>query len=875
MFWNGASAVYHKLASSVAGRVVQARTNAFRLFADSSIRTKLSLLILLTSSFALILAGLGLFGYQRHQEREAAVRELSAQAGIIAENSTAALSFNDEQSATTMLQALRWDSQVADAVIYDSGGQSFARYTAVGVTPASAIPHLRQAGVYFEDGALLVFQAIRLRGEQIGTIFLKSHMDGVYHRLHNYIGMVCLVLLVALGAASLLSASMQRTVTGPLGELSGVARRISIEKNYSVRAIKHTNDEVGSLIDSFNQMLSQIEIRELARIVAEKALRESEERYALAARGANDGLWDWKLTTNEVYFSSRWGQMLGYQDNEIGSSPDQWLERIHPSDRERVTSQIVAHCEGRTAELVSEYRMQCKNGAFVWMLSRGIAIKDTDGKAIRMAGSQTDITEGKVADPLTGLPNRLYLIDKLETAIEGSVKENRLCAVLFLDLDRFKLVNDTLGHAAGDDLLIEVAGRLRSAVRGGDSVRKGLGYSATVARLGGDEFVVLLNDIHEQADAVTVAERILKYLASSVYLEGRQVFASGSIGIAFSTSADTPEDLLQNADTAMYHAKTLGKGRIEVFDESMRERLVARAEIETGLRRAIGAGELILHYQAQVSTSILRVTGYEALVRWNHPRRGLLSPTEFIPIAEESDLILQIGRWVLKEACRQMAEWHRQLTSAPMPTISVNISAKELSETGFVERVQRVLEETGLNPASLKLEVTEGSVMGNPENAVNTLNRLKRLNIGLEIDDFGTGYSSLSYLQRLPFDTVKIDRSFVRELGKDAESTELVRTILKLALSLGMTVVAEGVETEDQVQRLRRLGCNQVQGFYFSKPIAPPAAMALMLETDEMQLALHTLQGAIPPSTLENVEGLHCPEGANEIGSPEHVGVSS
>jgi PAS domain S-box-containing protein len=306
---------------------------------------------------------------------------------------------------------------------------------------------------------VLVFQPVRVGHQILGTIFLKSNND-VHARLRQYVGIVCLVLLLSQGFALLLSSRMQRTITVPITELTDVARLISVDKNYSIRAVRRTSGEIGILIDSFNHMLSQIEIRELA-------LRESEERYALATRGANDGLWDWKLPTDEVYFSPRWSQMLGYPDCDRWSGSEEWFSLIHSADLERVKAELAAHREGRTPVFACEYRMRHQNGSYIWVLSRGIAVRNSDGIATRMAGSQTDITEGKVVDPLTTLPNRLYLIDKLECSFDAARQNGQLFAALFLDLDRFKLINDSLGHAAGDKLLLGVAGRLRSSVRAG------------------------------------------------------------------------------------------------------------------------------------------------------------------------------------------------------------------------------------------------------------------------------------------------------------------------------------------------------------------------------------------------------------------------
>jgi diguanylate cyclase (GGDEF)-like protein/PAS domain S-box-containing protein len=803
-----------------------------------SIGARLSLLIVLNSSLALLSAGIALFGYESYLQRGAAARELSAQAGIIAESSTAALSFADDRAATQTLSALRGDTQVVEGVIYDRNERPFSQYRRVGYPSGSPVPKLRDAGVYFENGAVLVFQPIRLDREVIGTIFLKSSSQ-VSARLRQYVGIVCVVLLLSQAFALLLSSRMQRTIIVPITQLSSVARSVSVDKNYAVRADVHAGGEIGILVDSFNHMLSQIEIRELARREAEESLRESEERYALAARGANDGLWDWKIVTGEIYFSSRWNQMLGHPERDRRSNPEEWFSLIHTTDRDRVKTEIAAHMAGTSTEFVSEYRMRHKNGSFIWVLSRGIAVRNAAGAAVRMAGSQTDITEGKVADPLTALPNRLYFTDKLEAAFDASRQGGGLFAVLFLDLDRFKLINDSLGHGAGDELLMGIAERLRSSVRGGREARQ-----AVVARLGGDEFAILLPFIRDIADAGVLAQRILDKLEPPFHLGERQVFATVSIGIALSSSGATPDELLRNADTAMYHAKAKGKARFAVFDDGMRERAVAHLEIETGLRKAIDERQLILYYQPELSVTSRRVIGYEALVRWNHPERGILPPSEFIPVAEESELIVHLGKWVLREACRQMAEWHSRFAFDPPLTISVNVSPRQLNQSGIVEDVQRVLAETGLAPECLKLEVTEGSIMQDAETALATLRRLKALGIGLEIDDFGTGYSSLSYLQRLPFDTVKMDRSFVKELGISAESSEIVKTIMELARSLQMEVVAEGVETEDQLEQLAAMGCKYVQGYYFSRPVSAPATQGILMERERLQRSFATLQAA-------------------------------
>src|SRR5882672_2585037 len=555
---------------------------------------------------------------------------------------------------------------------------------------------------------------------------------------------------------------------------------------------------------------------------AQEALKESEERYALAARGSNDGLWDWNLSANVVHFSPRWKAMLGYEDGEIGDRPEEWFDRIHDADRERVKEEIAAHQRGLTPHFESEHRVLHKDGSFRWMLSRGVAVHDASGKVLRMAGSQTDITEGKVSDPLTGLPNRLLFIDRVGRLIKHKKRrKDHLFAVLFMDLDGFKMINDSMGHLIGDQLLLGVANRLEKCLRSTDTVAR-LGETFTVARLGGDEFTVLLDDIKDPSDAKRAADRMMKALATPFILGGKEVFTSVSIGIALSNSAyELPEEILRDADTAMYRAKSLGKARFEVFDADMRASVMARLQLETDLRRALERGEFRNFYQPIVALVSGEIAGFEALSRWQHPTRGLLGPIEFIPVAEETGLIRELGWWNLREACRQISEWRAGSIAHRHLTISVNLSAKQFLQPNLVEDIKKLLGELALAPEALKLEITESTVMADPTGAVEMLQQIKSLGIRLAIDDFGTGYSSLSYLHRFPLDTLKIDRSFISSMCEGGEGMEIARTILPMANNLRLDVVAEGVETVQQVDLLKKLQCKYGQGFYFySTPTA-------------------------------------------------------
>jgi diguanylate cyclase (GGDEF)-like protein/PAS domain S-box-containing protein len=567
-----------------------------------------------------------------------------------------------------------------------------------------------------------------------------------------------------------------------------------------------------------------------------QALQQSEERFALAFVATSDGIWDWNLVTNQICFSPPWQAMLGDTAATAIDQPDIWFERLHPEDLYWVKRDIAAHLDGLTNRFKSEYRMRHQNGSYRWMLSRGQAIRDRSGQAIRLVGVQTDVTDLKQAeeklvhdalyDVLTGLPNRTSLMERLSYAAEmATCKQNYLFAVLFIDLDRFKMINDSLGHAIGDQLLCEIASRLTAC----------LGSNDIVARLGGDEFVVLLEDIKIKDYIVSIAQHILQELSTPFNLAGREIFTSASIGIALSTTSfNHPEDLLRDADLAMYRAKMQGRGRYEIFHPRMHSSAVAMLQLETDLRRALDRQELKLCYQPIISLRSDRLVGFEALLRWQHPQQGLISPLKFVPIAEETGLIGPIGTWILQEACRQMRHWQQRFPEWRFLTVNVNLSSKQFSPH-LAEQVQQILQQTGLNGQHLKLELTESVLMGHGDAAATTLAQLKELGIHLAIDDFGTGYSSLSYLHRFPIDTLKVDRSFIQRVDTDGEQLAIVRTIITLAWNLGMEVVAEGVETLKQLAQLRSLRCEYAQGYLFSRPQDAAAIEALLSQSSEQR----------------------------------------
>ena len=559
----------------------------------------------------------------------------------------------------------------------------------------------------------------------------------------------------------------------------------------------------------------------IERARVDRALRESEQRYALAVAGANDGIWDWNIRDHAIYFSPRWKGILGYSSGEIADQIREWFERVDQRDRERFDEAVNQHLEGLTGLFECEYRMVTKGGEVRWVLSRGLAVRDDRNNVIRMAGSMTDITRRKqtearllheaMHDALTGLPNRILFMDRLDLALRRFRRDAaKMFAVLFFDLDRFKHINDSLGHAVGDELLAQVAGRILGCLRPGD----------TLARLGGDEFAIVLNDIGGPTDAIYVVERVQESLAQEFDIDAHTIYTTASIGIVVSSEIyRAPDDMLRDADIAMYRAKNSGQATYAVFDTYMHDQAMFQHRMETDLRRALDKGEFDIYYQPIITMETERVQGFEALLRWHHPSRGMVLPDEFIGIVEDTNLVVPIGWWVIERACHQIATWQRLFPVDPPLAMSINVSGKLFLTDDMAKRLAALLEDCGVSPTSIRLEITERVVMDHGDLVLSTLADLRELGVELHIDDFGTGYSSLSYLQRFRYDTLKIDRSFVQTMSEKVDSSAIVEAIITLGGTLGMKVVAEGVETADQVKRLRSMRCPAAQGFWFSRPM--------------------------------------------------------
>ncbi len=578
-----------------------------------------------------------------------------------------------------------------------------------------------------------------------------------------------------------------------------------------------------------------LRLRDISRLAELRdTLATESERAALLESAANDGLWHWDLAADRAHFSARWRELLGLDHVPLDDSIAEWLDRVHPEDRERVRGALRSHLDGDSQLFECEHRIQHHSGTWRWMLCRGRASRGAQGNPRQFAGSLSDVTHRRLAeeqlahrsfyDTLTELPNRALFHDRLRHALRRAARRaDYVFAVLLLDIDRFRVINEGYGHFAGDRLLVMIARRLELSLRPGDSV----------ARLGGDEFAILLDDIHDASDAIKVADRVHGELSAPFNIGGQDLFVSSSIGIATSlTGYQRPEDVLRDADTAMYRAKASGRARHALFDTVMHARAVQQLQIERDLRRAVERHEMRVHYQPIVSLASGRIGGFEALVRWTHPERGPISPGDFIPSAEETGLIVPLGRWVLRQACMEFAGWQRKLGNSRVCTLSVNLSSKQLNQPDLAYQIAQILVETGISGEQLQLEITESAILEHPDAAKTILLKLKELGLKLSIDDFGTGYSALSYLQRFPIDSLKIDRSFVQHLGQDrdieSDDARIARTIVMIGRNLGKSVVAEGVETAPQLALMRSIECDHAQGYFFSKAVDGDSALALV-----------------------------------------------
>ncbi len=556
-------------------------------------------------------------------------------------------------------------------------------------------------------------------------------------------------------------------------------------------------------------------------------VRKREERYVLATHGAAEGIWDWDLVANRIHYAPRWKAIIGYGPDELGDSPAEWFGRIHPADLPRVRRSLRQHLCGEAAAFEQEYRMRHRNGDYRWVHTRGVAVRGHGGKPLRMAGSHADITARKAMeerleyaafhDVLTGLANRSLFVEQLGRAIARAHRTGRAeYGVLFLDLDRFKLINDTLGHIVGDRVIAIIAERLAAGLPRGD----------LVARLGGDEFTVLVQNVRNRAELEARAAQVAAIVRQPVELEGHTFQVEASIGLVPGRMEYArPEQVLRDADIAMYDAKAQGGGVHAVFSIEMRARVESKLRLEGDLRRAVERDELEVFLQPLVDLRMDTLWGFESLVRWKHPDGRYISPAVFVPYAEESGLVHVLDEWMLEHTAQIVAQWRRDVPAARDLRFCINVSSHQFGHTDVVSNVRAVLERHGLPGRALVIEVTESALLDD-EDVTRTLLELQAMQVEVKIDDFGTGYSSLSYLHRLPVSSLKVDRRFVVWSSESPRGEEMIRAIVALANNLNMTVVAEGIETREQLGLVRRLGCHYGQGYLFARPMPAPDARA-------------------------------------------------
>ena len=584
--------------------------------------------------------------------------------------------------------------------------------------------------------------------------------------------------------------------------------------------------EMGDLIKGYNDYLALVNSKDLQ----EKALRQSEERFGLAIRGANDGIWDWDLKENFCYYSPRWRYMLGYTEESVRNTPSEWFTRVHPDDIDELKSDMNAHLEGNTPYFENEHRLRHMNGTYLWVLARGLALRDNNGKAYRFAGSVGDISKRKayesrllkdaMHDPLTSLPNNAYFKEALSHSLSRMHRrEDFYSAVLLIDLDHFKTINDELGYDLGDQVINEISIRLINSLRAID----------TIARFNGDEFAILLEEINGLHDAIRITQRIQKDIIKAINIGNRTFSISASIGIVIMTRAyQDPEEILRDADTAAFQARANGHGRYEIFDKEMHAHSLTKLRLEEELQLAINNEQFRLFYQPVIESVTGNIQYVEALLRWDHPERGLINTENFIPLAEESGQINLLDKWVLKNACREARIWIEN--GFEQLRVSVNISPKLLSNPDFPEMIRAALADAGLANQMLIIEITESSSIYNSGIAIQNLFELNSLGIEICLDDFGLVKSSLEQLKRLPVSTIKIAQSFIKDLPSNQEDSAISEAIISMTHILGMKAVCLGIENKHQLNFVKSKGCDYLQGYLFAKPMGYKDMIPLLPE---------------------------------------------
>ncbi|MBF6056808.1 GGDEF domain-containing phosphodiesterase [Thiomicrorhabdus heinhorstiae] len=707
--------------------------------------------------------------------------------------------------------------------VYVKGKIRDENWQVVDYDPEDSLQREQLQNAYFTSEKELVNNL----GQSIGKIIVVVSDHEFHQRLDN---LIYRNLLATFAISALLVATlflmMRLHLLEPLTNIiEAITQRDSEGLPLEYAPIKGPN-EIRVLSQTINHMIKATRVSRQQLMDKSDALRAAKERFQLAIDGTRDGLWDWNAKEGKIYVSEQYEAMLGYQSKDMPDTLEEWLKMIHPDDVDKAQYEIKRYLESKGQGVYENtFRMRTKSGQWLWITSRGKAIFDDEGNPVRFVGFNTDMSkliqqqeELKKQkdlhqylanhDTLTNLANRSLFNDRLMHSIKQAQRNGEKLAVLFIDLDYFKEINDSLGHNIGDKVIQSIAKRLQHLIRGGD----------TIARLGGDEFTILMDDLPDEQSASHIADRVIENFRQPVRVDHHELHLSCSIGISiYPDNGETPTDMLKNADAAMYRAKNLGRNNFQYYSKEMTEEAFERLNMEANIRSGIQNEEFIVYYQPQINSSTQQIIGMEALVRWNSPSLGFITPGRFIPLAIATGSIIDLDRYVMKKAFKEFAAWIDE--GLDPGHLSINLNMKQLIREDFVSYLSGLIEQGGFSASCIELEVTEGELMDNPSQAINVLKQVESLGVKLSLDDFGTGYSSLSYLKKLPISKLKIDKSFVDGLPFDKEDEAIVRAIIALAQSLNLDIIAEGAENLQQVDFLSQLGCSNFQGYFFSKPI--------------------------------------------------------
>lgn len=776
-----------------------------------TVRTKLVIIAVATSSLILLIATIAFVSLELFFGHKDLNSKVSIIGQVIADRSTAALTFRDDKLLHDNLASLAVDKSIVKSCIYDAD-----KVLAASIPSKQEVESCpRMMGTLKTNESYYVEQyfPIKLNNTVIGTLYIACHNGDIISRLKHISFFALLILITSIIIALLLATRLQLIVTSPLRLLASTINSIIQRNDFSIRAKKHHHDELGNLVDIFNDLLSKIENEHIS-------LKSSEEKFRKLTSLSPVGIFQINPSGEITYVNQRWREINNIKHQE----PDlqTWFSNIHPEDDSSLNKlwhRLVTEHE----DMACEVRLIAANGSITWVYIQATSLHSKEGKLLGFLGSVSDISELKKAqiqmenlafyDPLTGLANRRLFKNRLVKAVKSVQRNNTSIALMFLDLDQFKRINDTLGHDIGDALLKEIARRLDLNVREND----------TVSRIGGDEFTILLTDIKNTNDVRIVADKILLSLARPFMLNGQEIISTVSIGITMTPDDSIePNTLMKNADLAMYRAKELGRNNFQFFSEDMNTSILHNLEIEKELNVAIKRNQFVLVYQPKICLADNTISGVETLVRWRHPEKGIIPPDSFIPIAEETGQIIKIGAWVLEHSCHEMGALIREGLMPPKSKVAVNLSARQFADPGLLQTVLDILVQSKIDPLNLELEITESIIMDDVEAAIGIMDTIKSKGIHLAIDDFGTGYSSLAYLKRFPIDVLKVDRSFVSDIPEDKTDMAITSAVIAMAHKLSMKVVAEGIETQEQLDFLRENNCDDGQGYLLSRPLTLP-----------------------------------------------------